>query len=404
MPRRTCLTSLFVAMAALSFPSMAAEAPSLSVSSQHSAHAAGLSPSETAERIAAHLVAQGSVAPEFTDLGRMDALLALYDVTGKQKYLDFVKANFRDRIDPEKLDPLSNALSSIDFELFERTRDPKDIASFERRGRRDRTDTLRAFDGAISFYRDEYAVLKQSDGAIHLTREMAPIFVDHLQEYAPRMAKTGWLTGDKEFYEEAARQILLFHAALYDPGTGLWNHGRGWYGTARDVTAVRWARAQGWVLRALIETMTYLPPKSPEFKQVSEILRDEANALTRYQDKDGFWHQVVDRPDSYPETSGTGLISYYFARAVRQGFLPRKGFEEASKKAFDALAKHRISSSGVVYGASISTAPQQSVERYLTRVTPVDDPHGVLAAIYAAAGQLLLEGKGQVPPPSMQAK
>lgn len=380
--------SLMIAATCFLSAGWAAEQSPRSVAKRDSAWAAHLSASETADRVAEHILERGILTTELGNALQLEALLALYDSTGDQRYLTYVSQNVHSLVESQRMD----AVSSIGFELFERTRDAKDMGLFEKQAREDRANTVRAFDGAVSFFRDEFAVIKQKDGGdIHLTREMAPIFIDQLAEYAPRMAKVGWMTGDAEFYKEAAGQILIFRSALRDPATGLWSHGRGWYGSSHDVTAVKWGRAHAWLIRALVETMTYLPPDSPEFRELSGILDETANSLVRYQDSEGFWHQVVDRPESYQETSSTGLISYYLARAISQGYLPRRGFEEASKQAFEALAKHRISSSGVVYGASMSTAPQRSLEIYLARPTPVGDPHGVGAAIFAAAGQLLLE-------------
>lgn len=380
------LASLFAASALPSSLGMAAEAP-LSIPQHDSAQEAKLSASETAERVAEHILAQGIMPVRTTTDLQLEALLVLYDVTGKEKYLDFVRDNVQRRDDAQRLD----LVSSIGFELFERTKDREYIGSFEGQAREERKNALRAFDGAISFYQDQYAVIRQDDGDIHLRRDMEPIFIDHLAEYASRMAKTGWLTGDREFYAEAARQIIAFRGALRDPETGLWSHGRGWYGSARDVTTIKWGRAQGWLMRTLVETLTYLPPDSPEFNQVSGILHETAYALLRYQDRQGFWHQVVDHPESYPETSSTGLIAYYYARAIHQGFLPRKPFARASKKAFVALAKHKVSSSGAVYGGVKATPPLPSIERYLLREAPVQDPHAVAAVIFSAAGQLLLD-------------
>lgn len=386
----TGLATQIIAPAAFSSSTIAAT-PSLSIPQQNSARAAHLSPLQTAERIADHVIAQGDLPKEIASQLKMEALLALYDVSGKQQYLVFVQDNFKKLNDSMGLDPTSRMFSNISFELVRREPEPRDFTAFEAQARSDEKNVTRAYDGAVSFFRDENAVMKRPDGNVYLTREMAPIFVDHLSAYAPRMAMVGQLTGDDRFGKEAVKQIMLFRAALRDPQTGLWNHGRGWYGSAQNVTAVKWGRAQGWVLRALVETMTYLPPNSSEFRQLSGVLRETAEALRRYQDKEGFWHQVADRPESFAETSSTGLISYYFARAIHQGYLPRKGFAETSRKAFGALAKNRISASGVVYGASMSTPPLPSIEQYLIRPTPADDPHGIGTAIFAAVGQKLLE-------------
>ena len=35
----------------------------------------------------------------------------------------------------------------------------------------------------------------------------------------------------------------------------------------------------------------------------------------------GFWHQLLDRPDSYLETSATAIYAYAIAHGVNQGWL-----------------------------------------------------------------------------------
>lgn len=390
-----------LAMAALlsalvSFCSVAVAAEhSLSVPrQQETAHEALLTPVETGERVVQHILAQGIMPPRIPAALQLESVLALYDVTGNEKYLDFVRESVLSQSASTRLDPFS----SMGFELFERTQELQDMGTFEAQARAEKKNGLRAFDGAISFYLDQFSVLKQPEGDINLKKEWAPIFIDHLQEYASRMARLGWLTGKEEFYRESVQQVLIFRTALRDHDTGLWAHGRGWYESAQNLTAIKWGRGHAWLIRTLVETMTYLPPDSPEFVQISNILHDVASVLARYQDEQGFWHQIVDDPESYQESSATGLLSYYFARAVHQGYLPREPYEEIAKKAFKALAKDRISSSGEVYGGVKSTPPQPSVELYLKRATPVNDAHALAAAIFSAVGLQLLEGEDYVPP------
>lgn len=381
---------------------------SLSIAEKDSAFSAGLSPETTADRVAQHVLDKKPWPAGLIWSVPLEGMMALYDATGNQTYLNFARDNIRAYDESKRL----NFFSSIGFSLYLRTKDPKDMGPFVARARTERKNVLRAFDGAVSLYQDEFAVIRQEafekdeavvmnngegGGDIHLSRELSPIWLDHLSEYTTRMARTGWMTGEKDFYQESLRQFILFAAALRDPESGLWGHGRGWYGTARDVIDVKFGRAQAWLLRGFGDTLPYLPPDSPEFKQVHAMMLDLANALLRYQDKDGFWHQVADRPDSFQETSSTGLISYYLARAIRGEYLPRERFEAASRKAFAALSKYRISSDGIVHGGAMATAPLKSLEQYMSRPTPVQDPHAVGAVMMAAAGQLLLDGKGHVP-------
>jgi hypothetical protein len=45
----------------------------------------------------------------------------------------------------------------------------------------------------------------------------------------------------------------------------------------------------------------------------------------------------------------------------------------------------------------MGTPPRRTIEEYLNRRTPVNDPHGVAAVIFACSGRLPLDGKGRIP-------
>ena len=202
----------------------------------------------------------------------------------------------------------------------------------------------------------------------------------------------------RSYYREALAQLRHFRKTLRDPRTGLWGHARGWFDDPRAVTKVHWGRGQGWILRGLLETLTWLPPRSAEARQVRSWLRELAKSSLRYQNPDGMWRQVADGPDSYAETSATGLIVYCFARAVRQGYLPARPYEDAARRGWTALTRDFLRADGTVAGACQGTPPQKTLDDYFKRETPVNDPHGVAAVIFACSGRLLLAGKGRIPP------
>ena len=54
------------------------------------------------------------------------------------------------------------------------------------------------------------------------------------------------------------------------------------------------------------------------------VFRELADALLKYQQPNGMWYQVADRPEAeknYPETSGSSIIAYGLAKAVSMGIL-----------------------------------------------------------------------------------
>jgi hypothetical protein len=371
--------------------------PPRSVPFAESAALAKLSVQQIGDRVAYQVLRLREFPQEYTSDIQLEALLAWGEASAQPGYLEFVRQVNRDR----KIWPgytmhsyRLQMFSSLPFEIYERFHNLDYVEPFLNETRRYQAEALRAYDGVVSFYFPEYAVVVDPGmPVLYLDPKFTPIYIDNAQEYASRLAKAGALSHDPNFYHDSAEQFERLRSALRDPANGLWNHARGWYGSAQTVTTTKWGRAQAWILRGLVESLSYLPPDSREHQQVAAVLIDLARSLLPYQDAQGFWHQVVDRPDSFQETSSTAFISYYFARAVRQGLLPEKPYRQASAKAFEALMREKISADGVVYGTSVMTPPLATVEEYLQRNTRVNDPHGVAAVLLSAAGQLLTAGK-----------
>jgi rhamnogalacturonyl hydrolase YesR len=370
-----------------------------SVAPEKSAWAADLSSEEAIARVTAPLLSSESHSLHYRSDLQLVALLALGDASGERRYLEFVQRVMLNRnMPPGYVRPhRSELFTSITFDLYERTRDEAYVAPFLSESRKSHADAVRAYDGAVSVCRDGLFELTESTRTVDIRREWAPIVVDQIQEYVGRMAKAGWLSGAPDFYDEALSQLELFRTALRDPATGLWAHARGWFESADFVCVAKWGRGHAWIVRGLVEALTYLPPGSTWAQRVSTMLKEIAEPLVTYQDKMGFWHQVIDRPESYQETSATGMLSYYLARAVRQQFLPEEPYRAASMRALEGILKNKVSADGAVYGGSRSTLPQPRIEDYYTWETPLNDPHGVAAVILSVAGRWLLDGKGRVP-------
>jgi len=332
---------------------------------------------QLADAVISRFLAEPTIPVNYTNDVTLNAVLAMHDATGEAKYLESVQGVMERRgMPPGYVHPYrSQPFCSISLELLLRTQDERYKQPFLTESAKYREEAPRSFDGAVSHYGEP---------------EMGRILIDQLQDYAYRMACTGRIGGDASYYREAVEQYRLFRSALRNPTTGLWGHARGWFDSPRSIVAVAWGRGQGWVLRGMVESLKCLPKDSPEARQMREWMRELAAALVRYQDREGMWHQVVDRPDSYPETSATGLIVYYFARAARQGYLPERPYAQAALRGFEAL-KSRIGPDGVVKGTCVGTPPQKTIEDYLAREQRDDDPHGRAAAVFACAGRILLE-------------
>ena len=51
------------------------------------------------------------------------------------------------------------------------------------------------------------------------------------------------------------------------------------------------------------------------------ILRAQVRSLAKLQSGSGLWHQMLDKPDSYLETSASAIFVYSIARAINRGWI-----------------------------------------------------------------------------------
>jgi len=265
----------------------------------------------------------------------------------------------------------------INFNLFLHTGDRAWINHFVETTNDFRARVARSFDHSVAYrYRPE----------------TGRIFVDYVQGYALWMARAGWLSGDTSFFDEAAAQYQLFRNVLRDTKTGLWSQGRGW-GPSRDfISPLGWLRGHGWILRGMVESLTYIPVGHPAHERMRSMLTEFATDLLRYQDRRGMWHQVPHRMDSYQETTGTGFITHYLSRAVAQGLLPEAVFRPPAERAAAALAGF-VTRDGTVLSGSAGCGPLLKVEHYLHRDAPPGEPHTNGTVLMGLSGPSLLAGQ-----------
>src|SRR5262249_20861755 len=134
------------------------------------------------------------------------------------------------------------------------------------------------------------------------------------------LAQMGKLTGEGRYYDDAVRQVRQIAARLYKPATGLFAHT--WnLENAGNHPQYYWGRANGWCFMAMVELLDVLPETHPGRGEVLKLLRSQAEALANTQSGSGLWHQLLDKTDSYLETSCTAMFTYGLARAVNRGWL-----------------------------------------------------------------------------------
>jgi unsaturated rhamnogalacturonyl hydrolase len=188
-------------------------------------------------------------------------------------------------------------------------------------------------------------------------------------------------TGDRVYLDRAAREMVAYLDKLQRPN-GLFYHGPNF--------PFFWGRGNGWVAAGMTELLRFLPENHPQRTRIREGYLKMMAALQQHQDADGMWHQLVDGPDSYKETSCTAMFTYAMITGVKQGWLPEKPYALTARKGWLALTDY-IDTDGNVDQVCIGTGQQNSRQFYLDRPRRKGDPHGQAPTLWCAVALLRSE-------------
>ncbi|WP_371867407.1 glycoside hydrolase family 88/105 protein [Duganella guangzhouensis] len=221
-----------------------------------------------------------------------------------------------------------------------------------------------------------------ADGKPKMRPLQNTLWLDDMFMAVPTIALMGKETGNSKYYDDAARQVLQFSRRMFNPQLGIYMHG--YVEGMRDHPELHWARANGWALMAMVEVLEVLPKNHKDYKAVEAQLRAHANGLARYQDKDGLWHQLIDRPDSYLETSASAIYAYALARAVNRGYLDKEMFGPMVNLAWNAVAS-KVNAKGEVEGICVGTGMAFDPAFYYYRPVSTKAAHGYGPVLLAGA-------------------
>ena len=211
------------------------------------------------------------------------------------------------------------------------------------------------------------------------------VWLDDLYMSVPCLAWMGQLTGDRRYFDDAAKQIMRFYSKMFVRQKNLWMHG--WVQEMSPHPAFHWARANGWAIMAMVELLKVLPADHPETTHVMSIFRAHANGLRQTQAPSGLWHQLLDRPDSYEETSASAMYVFALTRAINKGWLSRNTWAPIVLRGWNGLTT-KVNSTGQVEGTSIATSLGWDDTFYLNRPTDVNAAHGY-GPIFLAGSEII---------------
>src|SRR5690606_21907040 len=107
-------------------------------------------------------------------------------------------------------------------------------------------------------------------------------------------------TQDPEYLDEACRQILLFEKHLFMKDTNTMSH---IYSIVHNkATNIPWGRGNGWAIFSITELLEVLPADHAERVKIIDLYNRLVAGYIKLQGKNGIWHQVLNRDDTYEES------------------------------------------------------------------------------------------------------
>jgi unsaturated rhamnogalacturonyl hydrolase len=200
------------------------------------------------------------------------------------------------------------------------------------------------------------------------------------------LTRMGELTGESRYFDDAARQVINFHKYLFDEKVGLMHHC--WYSDNQRPGIAYWGRANGWTLLAQIDLLDRLPNNHPQRDTLVTLLQRHIKGIARYQSSEGLWHQLLDKPDSFLETSCSAMFTYVTARAVNKGYIDAS-FIPVARQGWRGVVS-KIHPDGQIEGICTGTGVSEDLQFYYQRPTPLNDIHGIGAILLAGCEVLRL--------------
>jgi unsaturated rhamnogalacturonyl hydrolase len=213
------------------------------------------------------------------------------------------------------------------------------------------------------------------------------IWADDLYMGISFLARMGEFSNDRRSFDDAALQVIHFHKYLFDQDKGLMHHC--WYSDSERPGVAFWGRANGWAMVAQVDLLDRLPLDHPQRSTLLNLLQQHIRGIVRYQSDEGLWHQLLDKPDSYLETSCSAMFVYSIAHAVKKGYIEPR-YAAMARRGWEGVMS-KIHADGKVEGVCTGTGVGDDLEFYYRRPAPLNDVHGIGTILLAGTAILQLQ-------------
>lgn len=185
-------------------------------------------------------------------------------------------------------------------------------------------------------------------------------------------------TGDAKYLDRAALAMTAYFDTMQEPN-GLFYHGTNAH--------FFWGRGNGWMAAGSAELLRSLPEDHPRRAAILAGYRKMMAGLLENQMDNGMWRQLIDKPGSWPETSGTAMFAFSMVTGVKNGWLDGKTYGPPARKAWLALVGY-LDENANLREVCIGTNKGFSEQFYLDRPRTAGDLHGQSPMLWTASALL----------------
>jgi len=206
---------------------------------------------------------------------------------------------------------------------------------------------------------------RTGDGGLGHWRGNQQLWVDTLWMACPVLAPLALIDNRPELMDEAVRQLEIYSKHLQREEGGLFYHMHD--AGVGDRSDFFWGRGNGWTAMSYIEVLRRLDRSSPAYAGVlKDYLRLLEGLLQTQDPASGLWHTILDKDETYIETSASAMILYSMIETQSLGLLERNALTERIADAWSGLAA-KVSNEGEVIDVSGGTRPG-TFDEYASKV------------------------------------
>ncbi|WP_390406128.1 glycoside hydrolase family 88/105 protein [Lacticaseibacillus jixiensis] len=334
---------------------------------------------------------------EYEDGLMLNGMYAIYKLTGKQAYFDYIKDNLDRFVDSKgqisqyhydefNLDHVNNGKALLD--VYDETGDQR-------------------YKLAADMLYDQLLHQPKTKAGSFWHKQMYPnqVWLDGLYMGSVFYARYQKTFGISDHLADVVKQFLLAYDVTKDPATGLCYHAYDesrkmfWADPETGHSPHFWLRAMGWFVMAMVDVQEYLPDDLPGKAQINANLNALLDAVQKVADPEtNLWYQIPDegdRPMNYLEASGSLMMLNAIAKGLRMGYLDEakwgkvlaKGWTNAIAQFLSVTNEGNVNVNKIAHVGGLGGATHRdgSFAYYISEPIVVNDHKGVGPFLLLAA-------------------